>query len=100
MDLLDKLYHGRFCASTLKENQSVEYQQCLKRIDEQVRKVKIIIPREDMHLLNDLQDLYSALLSEEAKHYFKIGISFQQEYQAEVKHYYQEYILKNNSFRD
>lgn len=92
MDLLDKLYHGRFCAGALKENQSVEYQQCLIRIDDQVRKVKKIIPREDMHLLNDLQDLYSALLSEEAKHYFKIGISFQQNYQKEAKNYYQKYI--------
>lgn len=92
MGLLDKMYHGRFCASTLKENQSIEYQQCLKRIDEQVRKVKKILPKEDTYLLNDLQDLYSELLSEEAKHYFKIGISFQQNYQKEAKNYYQKYI--------
>lgn len=92
MNILDKLYHGRFCACTLKENQSVEYQHCLKKIDEQARKIGKILPKEDEYLLNDLQDFYSALLSEEAKHYFKMGISFQQEYQTEVKKYYQKYI--------
>lgn len=43
----------------------------------------------DMYLLNDLQDLYSAIVSKEAKHYFKIGIYFERKYQAEVKQYYQ-----------
>lgn len=47
-----------------------------------------------MLLLNDLQDLYSALLSEETKHFFKVGISFQQEYQMEVEKYYQKYIKR------
>ncbi len=92
MDLLDKMYHGRFCASALKENQSIEYQQCLKKIDEQVRKIEEVLSKKDKYLLNDLQDLYSALLSEETKHFFKLGISFQQEYQMEVKKYYQKYI--------
>ena len=92
MDLLDKMYHGRFCVGALKENQSVEYQQCLKKIDEQVRKIEEVLSKEDKYLLNDLQDLYSTLLSEETKHFFKVGISFQQEYQTEVKKYYQKYI--------
>ena len=92
MDLLDKMYQGRFCVGALKENQSVEYQQCLKKIDEQVRKIEEVLSKEDKYLLNDLQDLYSTLLSEETKHFFKVGISFQQEYQTEVKKYYQKYI--------